>query len=319
MKIQANKVENFINNLNSDINGVLIYGPDLGLVTLRAQEIKKKILPDYKNSLALIELNSSILKDKPEVVANEFTSISMFSDKKLIIIDNPDNTLSKTLDLLFLKPSENKNFIIITADDLDSKSTLRKFAEYNDYFASLPCYKDDETTISQLIHKTFKDNGFKYSLDAVKYLIDNFGGDRMIILSELDKLMMYKYDEKAILLKDAKACVHDSSESDINEFVNNLASLNFEKSFKDLHNLQLDGIFPIVIIRSAISYFLKLQLFKYQLQNGLTFEEITTKEGIFWKQKPILLEHLKLLTSKNIDVILEILLEEECKMKGKIS
>ena len=44
-----------------------------------------------------------------------------------------------------------------------------------------------------------------------------------------------------------------------------------------------------------------------------------SKEKIFWKQQPILAQHLKKLTAKNIDNILYVLLNEECKMKGKSS
>lgn len=318
MKIQANKVEEFIKTFDSTLRGVLIYGPDTGLVSIRKNEILQKVLPDYKNSLSLISLTSTILKDKPSVINDEYNSISLFgSDKKVILIEDAENSLSKVLEAIFSKPQNTNNFIIITSDDLDSKSTLKKFAEYNQYFASLPCYKDDVNSIMQIVNLKLKKEGFKYNSDVIRYLTDSFGGDRLIILSELDKLIIYKDTDKNITIDDVKACIQNNSEADINAFINDFASLNIDKAYRELCNLYSEGVFPVVIIRSIISYFIKLQLYKFQIQNGLSFEEIVTRENIFWKQKPMLQQHLQKLSIKNINDILLILSKEECKLKGK--
>ena len=218
---------------------------------------------------------------------------------------------------IFSKTQNSENFIVITAGDLDNKSTLKRFAEYNQYFASLPCYKDDINAIMQIINLKLRKEGFKYNADVVKYLTESFGGNRLIILSELDKLITYKDTDKNLTIDDVKACIQDNSEGNINDFVNNLASLNLEKAYKELQNLYSEGIFPVAIIRTAIAYFIKLQLYKYQIQMGITFEEIADRDNIFWKQKPIVQQHLYKLSLNNINDILYILLKEECKLKGK--
>ncbi len=319
MKIQANRVDEFIKTFDKNLRGVLIYGPDAGLVLIRKNEILQRVLPDYKNSLSLITLSPSAIKEKPNIINDEYNSISLFgSEKKVILIEDAENSIAKTLEAIFAKPQNNENFIIITADDLDSKSALKRFAEYNSYFAALPCYKDDINSIMQIINLRLKKEGFKYNADVVKYLAESFGGNRLIILSELDKLIIYKDDDKNITLDDVKVCIQDNSEADLNDFINNFASLNFDKAYKELQNLYSEGVFPVVVIRTLISYFLKLQLYKYQLQNGLSFEEITTKENVFWKQKPILHQHLQKLQMKTINDILFMLLNEECKLKGKV-
>ena len=318
MKIQANKVDDFIKNIDNKIRGVLIYGPDEGLVLIRKNEILQKLLPDYKNSLSLITISNTTIKDKPNIINNEYNSSSLFSsDKKSLLVEDAENSISKILEEIFSKTQNSENFIVITAGDLDSKSTLKRFAEYNQYFASLPCYKDDINAIMQIINLKLRKEGFKYNADVVKYLTESFGGNRLIILSELDKLITYKDTDKNLTIDDVKACIQDNSEGNINDFVNNLASLNLEKAYKELQNLYSEGIFPVAIIRTAIAYFIKLQLYKYQIQMGITFEEIADRDNIFWKQKPIVQQHLYKLSLNNINDILYILLKEECKLKGK--
>lgn len=318
MKIQANKVDDFIKNIDNKIRGALIYGPDEGLVLIRKNEILQKLLPDYKNSLSLITISNTTIKDKPNIINNEYNSSSLFSsDKKILLIEDAENSISKILEEIFSKTQNSENFIVITAGDLDNKSTLKRFAEYNQYFASLPCYKDDINAIMQIINLKLRKEGFKYNADVVKYLTESFGGNRLIILSELDKLITYKDTDKNLTIDDVKACIQDNSEGNINDFVNNLASLNLEKAYKELQNLYSEGIFPVAIIRTAIAYFIKLQLYKYQIQMGITFEEIADRDNIFWKQKPIVQQHLYKLSLNNINDILYILLKEECKLKGK--
>ncbi|HSQ98245.1 MAG TPA: DNA polymerase III subunit delta [Rickettsiales bacterium] len=319
MKIQSNKIDEFIKTFDSSLRGVVIYGPDTGLISIRKNEILQKVLPDYKNSLSLITLSHSTIKEKPNVLSDEYQSSSLFStDKKVILIEDAENSVSKLLEEIFSKPQNTENFIIITSDDLDSKSTLKKFADYNQYFAGIPCYKDDSNTIIQIVNVKLRENGFKYNSDVVKYLVESFGGDRLVILSELEKLIIYKDNDKNLTLEDVKACIQDNSEADLNDFVNGFASLNFDMAFKELQNLYSEGVFLVMIVRTAINYFMKLQLYKYQLQNGISFEQLATKENIFWKQKPILAQHLHKLSMNDIDSVLFILLNEECKLKGKI-
>ncbi|MDD2839629.1 MAG: DNA polymerase III subunit delta [Rickettsiales bacterium] len=318
MKIQSNKVDEFIKTFDKSLRGVVIYGPDTGLVSIRKNEILQKVLPNYRNSLSLITLTNSIIKEKPNILADEYLSSSLFGgDKKIILIEDGENSLSKTLEEIFSKSHNTDNFIIIATDDLDNKSTLKRFADYNQYFAGIPCYKDDTNTIMQIVNSKLRENGFKYNVDVVKYLAESFGGDRLIILSELEKLIIYKDSNKNLTIEDVKACIQDNSEANLNDFINSFASLNFEVAFKELQNLYSEGVFPVVVVRTAINYFMKLQLYKYQLQNGITFEQLIMKENVFWKQKPILAQHLQKISMDSINDILLVLLNEECKMKGK--
>ena len=79
MKIQANNIDDFIAKINNSLlKGVVIYGPDSGLITIRKNEILQKIIPDYKSSLSLINLNMAIIKEKPEIIDYEYNFIYLF-------------------------------------------------------------------------------------------------------------------------------------------------------------------------------------------------------------------------------------------------
>jgi len=319
MKIQANRVDDFIKHPEPNARGVLIYGSDLGLVLLRKQEFLQTLIPNYKHDMSLVQFDGSTIKDKPGVIENEYYSSSLFfTGRRVILVEDGENSITKTLETMFNAPKDSDNFIVITAGDLNARSSLRLFAEYNKYFAALPCYKDDTNTVIQTITSKLRANGFTFQTDAIKYLADNLGGDRLVILNEIDKLMIYKDTNKALTMEDVEACVKDSSESNVMEFVNYLALLNFEKAFKKLQNLYSDGTYPVIIIHTAINHFIKLQLIKYRLQHGDTFDDVAKDVNIFWKDKVFVQQQLQKLTYQDINRIIHVLSSEESRLKGKV-
>jgi len=314
MKIQPTKTDEYINNINkeSHIKALLLYGPDSGLVLLRSKEVIKKLNTDPLNTISISEEQ---LKENSSIIFDEFLSISLFGDKKLILIKNTNNSISKTLEDIFATEPKGNNFILITAGNLDNKSSLRKIAENSSYIATIPCYADDDKTITKIIHQKLKEYGFKYTTDVANELTNNFGGNRLTIINELQKLNSYKGNNKNLTIEDISKCVKDTSENNINDLINEFTNLNINSTNKILGKLFSEAIYPIAIIRSFITYFLKLQLLQYQIQQGKTFQAITQEYRIFWKQAPIIKYHLNLWSSKKINHFLDKLIEIEVKCK----
>lgn len=317
MKIQSSKVDSFVQTIDKEkeIKGVVIYGPDSGLVAVRFKEIAGKISPDLKDPFNVVFISEERLKNNPTAIFDEFLAMSMLGGRRLIIIKNAGNTLTKTLKDIFKEDPKTENFILITAGNLDTKSSLRKFAETSKHIASIPCYKDDKNKISQIVNQKLREYGFIYNNDVVNALVSNFGGNRLIILNEIEKLALYKDNDKKLTVDDLNDCIKDVSESNVDELINGFANLDKNLIYKLLQKISSEGINFILIIRSLLNYYLKLQLIKYQIENGTDFNEITRTHRIFWKQIPLLKRHLSIWSSKMIDHFLEKLIELEIKCK----
>lgn len=191
MKLTTSNIDNFIQNISKErTNGVLIYGEDFSLINIRKKEIIKRILPDYKSN-GRVNIIEIMFKEDLNILYNEYNSYSLFS-KKVIVVDFVNNNLLKSLRDIFNKQQNNNNFIIITSAELNSQSTIVKFVENNSYITTIPCYKDDIDSIKRLITGKLKENNFKYNSEILDYLSNLFGGDRAIILNELEKLFIYK-------------------------------------------------------------------------------------------------------------------------------
>ena len=318
MKIQAYKVDEFIKTIDREhsINGALLYGPDNGLVALNYKEIAQKIVPDLKDPFNVVHLSDDKLKDNPTIIFDEFLAMSMMGGRRLITIRDAGNLISSSLKEIFKTEPNSDNFILITAGNLDAKSSLRKFAETSKNFVAIPCYQDDKNKIAQIVNQKLRGFGFKYSDDVVKELVNNFGGNRLIILNEIEKLALYKGDDKNLTISDLNDCIKDVSEIDISELINEFANLNKDRTYILLQKLFTENVNFIVVIRSLVNYFLKLQLIKFQIANGANFTDITKKQRIFWKQIPVLQKHLGIWSLSKINHFLKKLIEVEVKCKS---
>ena len=318
MKIQAYQIDNFIKNIfteRKNLKGVLLYGPDSGLISLRSKEIQKALNKNNENSYLISKLYFAETKETPSIVVDEFVSISMFGDKKIIILKDFSDSVYKTLE--FLEGKESDHFLIIEADNLDTKSKLRSFVEKSQYFASLPCYVDDEKSIKQIIVQKFAELEVKYDREVLDLLTSNFGGNRMIIINEVEKLATFVGEDKYVTAEHFRGCIQDVSEAQIDNLINSFAELNLEKTHILLAKLFNENVNFTIILRSFINYFSKLQLVKSLMLSGKNYEE-SIKElrpPLFFKQAPLFAKHINAWQIKNINLFLDRLnaIETKCK------
>jgi DNA polymerase-3 subunit delta len=318
MKIQSYQSDSYINNISTQntLRGVLLYGPDSGLVSLRSKEIQKALNKNSKEAYLLSKIYESQLKENRSIVMDEFVSISMFGDKKIIILKDFSDSIYKTLEEL--ENIKSDHFLVVESDNLDTKSKLRQFAEKSKFFASIPCYVDDEKGIKQIIMQKFAELGFRYDREVLDLLSSNFGGNRMIVINEVEKLSIFAGDEKYITINHFKECIQDVSEAQIDDLVNYFADLDIDKTNLILHRLFNENVNFTVILRSLITYFSKLQLVKSLMWQGNSYEEAVKelRPPLFFKQAPLFARHIHLWNLKNINLLLDRLNLTEVKCKS---
>ena len=66
-----------------------------------------------------------------------------------------------------------------------------------------------------IITKILKDNGFNVSYDVVKKILSLCENNADYALKEIEKLMLYKIDDKNITIKDVEDTISKSNEKDI--------------------------------------------------------------------------------------------------------
>jgi DNA polymerase-3 subunit delta len=323
MKIASAQIDFYIQKIAQEkIAGCLVFGPEPSVVNYRFDIIAKKISPDLSDPFLVAHLSKERLVEDKGILADEFFSLSMLGGRKLILIKDADLAASGALKILFEEgdfAKKSENFILILAGDLDKSSSLRKIVEDNPHFAAIACYEDDENTIKRFISSELAKNQVKSSPQVIELLLQKFGKNRQIILSELTKILIFLNQEKNLTLEIVEKVTASENQISANEFVMNFASQRFDIALMQSEKLFKDGFEAITLIRFLANYLQKLYQAKVEIELGISdFESAVKSQRLFFKTEIEFRKHLKSLSLSFLINNLRILADLEIKIKNGV-
>ncbi len=298
--------------------GMLLYGPDSGLVRQRVTQITQTLLKNPDDPFGRIELTAEQIEADPARVHDELSAYSFTGEARLLILRDVSDSLTKLIEpaLEALSPT---TYLLMFAGDLAGKSSLRALVEKHPELVAIPCYRDEGAALDTLIRETFIGYGLKASSDVVRSLANSLGGDRMIILNEIEKISLYLGDDAETIDLDTLTKLvgdnRDSGQEDLNQAV---ASGDVTSLSRVLDRLLLEGTNGVVIVRGLTYYFQRLQqIHLEQKQKGGSIEQVieSFRPPIFFKIKPMLIAHAKRWNLSYLARALERLLTLEIEMK----
>lgn len=321
MKLSARDINGFLANPTS-AQAVLVYGPDRGQVRARAESIALKIVADPNDPFNRIELSNEILLADPPRLADELGAMSLMGGRRLILLrdlsDKAADIVESALEYL-----DAGNYLLVTADELASKSPLRALFESDKRTAALACYKDEGVGLSQLVREHLKLRNVIASQEIIAYLSNNLGGDRQIILNELEKLSLYWNVGEPLELEQVRQLIEGSNEKTLDDVCLAVASGQSEIVCRTLDRLFSEGIQEIVVLRSLHRYFSRLQEVHHHHARGMSWEQAmkTLRPQIFFKQEAQFKRHLEQWRPQRIEQVLHLLMEteKETKLGGDLS
>jgi len=315
MKISTAQIDNFIANPPNYINSILFYGPDDGLVKERSKLVVSKLLA---NEFQLTKFDYEAIKNQAHLLAEALVSIPFGGGRRIVRLVGAPATIPTTFQDIILE--SQSAFLVIEAGDLPPTSSLRTMFEKANNLAAVACYLDEAVSIRRIIINSLKNANVSYSEDSIAYLESVIGGDRLLIRSEIDKLITYLGDKKYLTLEEVSLICGDPLLFPAQDLCNavfngksNLIADLFERLVKA-------GVPSINIIRLHIRYLLQLYNLRSLIISGndISSSVKLVKPPIFFKQVPIISEHIKYWHLDNINVALRGLaqLESECKKTG---
>ena len=238
------------------VRGVLIYGPDAGLVDELCDKSVDILSIEKDNIFAL---DSDELRDKQDSLFAEACTPSMFGGRKMVIISNAGDSDAKLIKDLVEHPSLDA-MVIVTAGDLRSGGGLRTLFENGANVAALACYSDDAKTLETLIrNELFNNAGIKQiSPDAMVYMTTHLGGDRGITRGFLGKIAIYVDDKKTIELEDVEKCLPDTGAANTDDFLYSLTAGHIQQTMLALDRLLYDNAEPNMLVRMLDRHFKSL-------------------------------------------------------------
>ncbi len=263
----------------------LIYGENSGL----KDKLKKEIIKKFSN-YEIVNIYQEDLNKNKNVLIEEFKNSSLFSTKKLIIIHQASDKIIKDIERVFAEKENTK--IILFGELLEKRSKLRCLFEKDKELSIIPCYNDNDYTLQRIINEELKD--FKnVNKEVIELIIETSNKDRGKIYNNIQKIKTY-FENKNIQLNDLENLLNSDRDEVFGSIRDATLSGDKEKLNKILNNFIFSQDEAFQYLNMINFRLIKLlELHNFGENNNLDFAVNNIKPPIFWKDRPIMLQHAK--------------------------
>lgn len=252
----------------------LLYGTEKFLIDKEIKNIINKLNVDELN-ISRYDLEFNTIKE----ILEDANTVSLFSSNKLIIVDGAiifnrvQSRKIEDVELLeeYLKNS-NPDVTIIFIDrneKIDSVKKIVKLIKEKGTVKEFNALKNIFSSVKAMFGE------YKVSNDAINLLIDRVGNDLEIIYQEVEKLKIYKIEDKIITTKDVEDGTVENINVDIFKFVDDIINKNKKSAiitYKELLKLNEE---PIKIVALIASKFRLMYQASTLAKKGYTEENIS--------------------------------------------
>ena len=302
-------------------NFFLLYGENYGL----KKDIQKLIKTEFNNpstNLEILSLYENDITDNEENFYNLIYSGSLFSDKKVITINNVTDKTYKMFEDILDKYPDNVTLIVFS-NILEKRSKLRSLFEKDSKTLCIPCYPDNESDLRIIAKSEFTKNKISLSNESINLLVDKSNNDRNNLKNEIEKIKSFSLDKKSLEIEEVRSIINFSGEHKSDSLVNECLCGNILQYKKILHETYMNTTDQIFFLRILSNKINRLFSMKKMESNYSNLDSLlnASKPPIFWKEKPMVKKQLTVWNLDSLNLIMAEINNTEllCKKNPQLS
>mgnify|MGYP001436405303 FL=1 len=308
-------------NLDKNINFFLLYGSNKGLVDETVKDSFKT-----NSSSEIINYDESDILNNVGNFKEEILNKSFFNDNKLILVNRVSDKILKVIEELIEQKIKDVKIILISSI-LEKKSKLRSFFEKNKNGIIVPFYEDNNQTLFFLAEKFFKEHNIKISSENINLIVERSKGDRINLKNELKKIQNFSYKKTSISTNEIIKLTNLAENYNISELVDQCLAKNKKKTLRILNENNSSQEDNIIILKTFLFKLKRLKKLKIDLEEKKNIDTVlnTHKPPIFWKDKDVIKQQLKVMTLRQINQLmnnindLELLIKKNSQISNQIT
>lgn len=257
----------------------LLYGTENYLIK---KEIDKILNANSIEKINVSEYNLEI--DNFKDIIEDANTISLFADKKAIIVNNSYLFTGKSIKNendpeLFLDYFKNVNpysiiIFIVDSEKLDERKKIvkeiKKIGTVKDF--------NQKNDLTDILKNMFE--GYNISIQDIRFMIDRCGNNLDILSQEVNKIKIYKDEDKNITKEDIINLTSKNIDIDIFGFVDTIVNKNKNKALEIYKEMLINGEEPIKILVILANQFRIIYQAKELYKQGYSGNDIATMIGI---------------------------------------
>ena len=226
-------------------NVYLITGSNDSVISNTVSDILKQVNCDDNNKI-IYNLKENTISD----VIEEANTVSLFRSNKVILVYSSSIDKLDDEELIMYLNNYNKDvYLIFIVEKSDARKKIVKLI--NEKGISIDSDNVDKSYNKNYVVSYLKDNGYKMNSNVIECFLSMVSDNIDDIRNELDKLFIYKLDDKNISLDDVKLITYDNTDNIIYEFTNALLEKDENKAISMYHSF-IDSNMAIDYILASI-------------------------------------------------------------------
>ncbi len=248
----------------------VLYGTESFLINEYLEKIKGE---RQIENIIKYNLEETTLMD----IIEDALYIDLFNNDKMIIVYNSYFLNDLSMDTTILEDYFNhKNektllFFISDKEKLDERKKIVKLFKKENKIKQFN--KLEEKTLEEKIKEKLKSQNFEIDFLALKELINRCKNNYQDILNEINKLILYKDNEKNITIEDVKKVVSKPLEDNIFKLLGAITENNKKQIFDIYEDILNTGEDPIKILVMIANEF--RLIYEVKIMNNLNEQELS--------------------------------------------
>ena len=321
MKISGRGIDPFIANPPADIQAILFYGHDRGMINERSRVLASKFAPDINDPFSVTSLSGDEIAKDPTLLLDSAGAMPPMGGIRLVRVDHLSGSCLNACKSLLESPPAESVVICTGSDDLNTKSALVKLFEQNDKSAAIGCYADNIQSLSTLLGALLQEYNIQIDSSARAYITTHLGADRMASRSEIDKIILMAGRNGSLSLEQVQHALGDGAAVSTNDAIHAAASGNMKALSTALSRLEQNAIPGEQVLRSGQSYFQRLFRISAAIETGLPREQAmnSVRPPVFFNEKRTIEGHLQSWSSVKCRKAIDRLIEAEQQSRRGIN
>jgi DNA polymerase-3 subunit delta len=318
MKIAPKDVSALLKN-PARYRAVLIYGVDEGQVRERRDQIVQAVASAPEDPFSTVKLESPNVIAEPNQLFESLSAMSLMGEPPVTIIREATDKLTPIITSALEDPACS-NFLILTAGELKTSSSLRKLFEKEKNTACLACYADEGRNLHQTVRSFFQEHKIHASPDVIQLLCDHLGNDRAVTRKELEKIDLYLGEERSLTMDHLHQLLGENKTLTTDDLAQALLNGDTAHTVRCIELLMQEGQHAVALLRSTIRYTERLLTAKQHMQEGMSADQALSqlRPPVFFKQKPAMQKQLQIRSLVQLEKLLALLVTAEKQAKGTL-
>lgn len=325
MKLTGNRVNSFLSRPPSDILGVLLFGPDGGLVKERSDIMVTHFCDTPDDPFSTTIITADDLTGDPAKLADELSALSFLGGRRLVRLrldhERMGAAISKVIKSFDTHPEKAEARLIVEGGDMSTRSAIRKAFEAAGHFASIGCYPDNARDVGNLIRTSLSEKGLSITPDALNAWAPLLIGNRGIARSEIEKMILFKGNGRdaasPIDLDDIRNITADGQIASIDDIISNICLGKIADGDAAYQRAVAGKMNPAVILRSLQRHMTRLLEARSFMANGDSAEAAlkALRPPVFFAHQNAFKQQLNIWPTRALQSALTRSLETETQVK----